>query len=300
MIKQPNYGWKFYRDYFNDVDFKISDKKSQEEIFKPKNKKFERAILIPLVSNGVPFHSFTLKLLYPGLVSGVGYQMGIGMVGEFKIGFYFDHTTGMPVIPGSSIKGVIRSIFPSFQDEKEEAKLKRKSKNDDQKARFIWNLICDLKGIDNASFSKKDEKSRLNENERKIIRQIELEIFEGRKIKIETELKKASKEFQGEEYSGIYKSDIFFDSYIELPVDHGLTKDRIFGTDSVTPHGTNPLKSPVPLLFLKVLSGTTWRFCFNLNNGLHLTAEQKLELFRQLILNLGIGAKTNVGYGQFE
>jgi CRISPR-associated protein Cmr6 len=297
-MNQPNYGWKFYRDYFNDVNFRITDKKKQEDIFKPKNNAFERARLIPLSSNSNSPQGFSLKLLYPGLLSGIGYTMGVGMAGEFKIGFYFDHTTGMPVIPGSSIKGVLRSVFPAWQGEGLNSKLKRSSKNDEQKARFLWNLISNIQDIDATKFSKKDDKTILTENEKKIIRQIELEIFEGRNIK--KELEKPLEAL--EEFLGIYNTDLFFDAFVESAVndDDEPTKDRIFGTDSITPHGDNPLRNPNPLLFLKVLPGTTWRFCFDLKNGLHLKAVQKEELFKQIILTIGIGAKTNVGYGQFD
>jgi len=297
-MNQPNYGWKFYRDYFNDVNFRITDKKEQEKIFKPKNTAFERARLIPLSSNCNSQQGFSLKLLYPGLLSGVGYTMGVGMVGEFKIGFYFDHTTGMPVIPGSSIKGVLRSVFPVWQGEGLNSKLKRSSKNDEQKARFVWNLICNIPDIDTAKFSKKDDKTFLTENEKKIIRQIEMEIFEGRNI--EKELEKPLED--AEEFLGIYNTDVFFDAFVEHAVEgeNEPTKDWIFGTDSITPHGDNPLRNPNPLLFLKVLPGTTWRFCFDLKDGSHLKAVQKEELFKQIILTIGIGAKTNVGYGQFE
>lgn len=297
-MNQPNYGWKFYRDYFNDVNFRITDKKKQEDIFKPKNNAFERARLIPLSSNSNSPQGFSLKLLYPGLLSGIGYTMGVGMVGEFKIGFYFDHTTGMPVIPGSSIKGVLRSVFPTYKGEGLTSKLKRSSKNDEQKAHFVWNLISNIPDIDAAKFIKKDDKTDMSENEKKIIRQIELEIFEGRNI--EKELKKSVE--ASEDFLGIYNTDVFLDAFIESAVsnDNEPTKDRIFGTDSITPHDVSPLKNPNPLLFLKVLPGTTWRFCFDLKDGLHLNAGQKEELFKQIILTFGIGAKTNVGYGQFE
>ncbi len=297
-MNQPNYGWKFYRDYFNDVDFRVTDKKEQERFFKLKNNAFERAKLIPLSSNNSSTQGFSLKLLYPGLLSGVGYTMGIGMVGEFKIGFYFDHTTGMPVIPGSSIKGVLRSVFPVWHGEGLKSKLKRSSKNDEQKARFLWDLISNIRDIDATKFSKKDDKTFLTENEKKIIRQIELEIFEGRNI--EKELEKPLE--PAEEFLGIYNTDVFWDAFVERAVEGNdePTKDRFFGTDSITPHGDSPLRNPNPLLFLKVLPGTTWRFCFDLKDGLHLNAKLKEELFRQIILTIGIGAKTNVGYGQFE
>ncbi len=297
-MNQPNYGWKFYRDYFNDVDFRVTDKKKQEEKFKPKNNAFEKARLIPLSSDSNSPQGFSLKLLYPGLLSGVGYTMGVGMVGEFKIGFYFDHTTGMPVIPGSSIKGILRSIFPAWQGEGLNSKLKRSSKNDEQKARFVWNLISNIPNIDATKFSKKDDKTFLTENEKKIIRQIELEIFEGRNI--EKELEKPLE--PAEDFLGIYNTDVFFDACVEKAVegDDEPTKGLIFGTDSITPHGDNPLRNPNPLLFLKVLPGTTWCFHFDLKDGFHLNVGQKEELFKQIILTIGIGAKTNVGYGQFN
>ena len=42
---------------------------------------------------------------------GVGYQHETGAMGEAKIGFYFDYTTGLPCLSGSSVKGIIRSAF---------------------------------------------------------------------------------------------------------------------------------------------------------------------------------------------
>ncbi len=44
----------------------------------------------------------------------------------------------------------------------------------------------------------------------------------------------------------------------------------------------------------------TYLFQFDLKDSNGVTAEQKSELFKQLILDMGLGAKTNVGYGQFE
>ena len=57
-------------------------------------------------------HSFELTTTYPGLVLGTGYSHETGTEGEFKLGFYFDWTTGLPVIPGSSVKGILRAAGP--------------------------------------------------------------------------------------------------------------------------------------------------------------------------------------------
>lgn len=65
-------------------------------------------------------------------------------------------------------------------------------------------------------------------------------------------------------------------------------------------------------MFIKVLPGITFEFRFKLtdstveiksNNGVRkisLNANQKAQLFQEIILTVGVGAKTNVGYGQFE
>ena len=57
---------------------------------------------------------FELKTTYPGLLVGAGYMHPVSEKNEedFQLGFYFDWTTGVPVIPGSTVKGVLRSVFP--------------------------------------------------------------------------------------------------------------------------------------------------------------------------------------------
>lgn len=68
--------------------------------------------------------SFTMKTLYPGLLVGIGNPHGSGIDSDeendngenksnddIKLGFSFDYVTGMPYIPGSTIKGVLKSAF---------------------------------------------------------------------------------------------------------------------------------------------------------------------------------------------
>jgi len=56
--------------------------------------------------------SFRMKTKYPGLLIGVGYSHGSGRADDdIKCGFSFDYVSGQPYIPGSSVKGVLRSIF---------------------------------------------------------------------------------------------------------------------------------------------------------------------------------------------
>lgn len=80
----------------------------------------------------VPFSGegnyFLLKTTYPGLLIGLGnpHRTGKEAQGndaegaEINLGFTLDFVTGLPVIPGSTVKGVLRSVFklaPEFTAE---------------------------------------------------------------------------------------------------------------------------------------------------------------------------------------
>ncbi|EXZ21937.1 CRISPR-associated ramp, Cmr6 family domain protein, partial [Bacteroides fragilis str. S13 L11] len=97
--------------------------------------------------------------------------------------------------------------------------------------------------------------------------------------------------------------------------------------DYITPHGENPLKDPKPILFLKIRPDVTINFYFKLctthlykekvcsskqieeikkqndfssSDYKMITAHQKRNLFEKILLCIGIGAKTNIGYGQLK
>lgn len=60
------------------------------------------------------FESFRLSTAYPGLLVGTGYAHGTGIESadaDINCGFSFDYVTGQPYIPGSSVKGLLRSGF---------------------------------------------------------------------------------------------------------------------------------------------------------------------------------------------
>ncbi|MGN1168299.1 MAG: type III-B CRISPR module RAMP protein Cmr6 [Lachnospiraceae bacterium] len=63
------------------------------------------------------YSSFTLSTAYPGLLIGTGNPHGISAKTGIKSGFSFDYVSGIPVIPGSSVKGVLRSYFPEEKKE---------------------------------------------------------------------------------------------------------------------------------------------------------------------------------------
>ncbi|HRF41553.1 MAG TPA: type III-B CRISPR module RAMP protein Cmr6, partial [Saprospiraceae bacterium] len=128
------------------------------------------------------------------------------------------------------------------------------------------------------------------EKVKKLAHQLDLSIFCG--FSFEKEEKPARLPMS--------KHDVFFDA---LPVNFN-EKDQLLGRDALTPHGDNPLKNPIPLPFLKVMPGVVFGFYFRLQDSkigsLTITAEHKRRIFGEILCTVGAGAKTNVGYGQFD
>ena len=67
-----------------------------------------------VVSPNDETNRFSLTIQYPGLVTGIGINHEAKIEGEFKLGVHFDWTYGMPVVYGSSVKGVLRAWFKEF------------------------------------------------------------------------------------------------------------------------------------------------------------------------------------------
>ncbi|MCK9234281.1 MAG: type III-B CRISPR module RAMP protein Cmr6 [Acholeplasmataceae bacterium] len=209
---------------------------------------------------------FTLYTTYPGLIAGIGYAHGSKSVGDAAIGFYFDHTTGLPTIPGSSVKGVLRSLFELDSDGKKEFT----GDKSEAAIRFIIDEYEKHSG-DTDSFA--EVKESINAN---LLERLKIEIF-------------GNQDDEGK--------DVFYDAVIDI---ENTTVDKFLDSDFITPHYPNLLKNPTPTQFLKVLPNVGFKFRFNLKNDGVLNISQKTALFRQILLTIGIGAKTNVGYGQFK
>jgi len=131
-----------------------------------------------------------------------------------------------------------------------------------------------------------------------------MEIFEGQVRDNEAENKKYGpswkekvKDTKNRLYSpkSIYDRDIFFDAVITAPDKKG----RILCSDSITPHGDNPLKNPTPITFVKIAPGCKLEFRFKLAGNIE-ERKLKLDLFKEILTTIGVGAKTNVGYGQLS
>ena len=55
---------------------------------------------------------FLMTVCYPGLLVGIGNAHNAGVSSEeIAVGFSFDYVTGQPYVPGSTVKGVLRSHF---------------------------------------------------------------------------------------------------------------------------------------------------------------------------------------------
>lgn len=278
-----NLGYLYYKEYYKDIFEKNKDlkKRGNDVLEKSDIKRLES---INEIKDYEGIRKFYLKTTYPGLLVGSGYNHEIDKENnQFKLGFEFDYTTGLPIINGSSIKGLLRSAFCNDDDSLIE-----------EKRSYIKEVMKDLKIPYNDSDFKK----------------ITEEIFEGKS--------------EGQNIS-MYDRDIFFDAIIDKEETEKLMKEyknkeefRILGEDYITKHGDNEqnIEEPNPIRFLKVMPNVVWCFQFALKDeyfagkekeyaeskkkAYTINAKKRCELFKRIIIDLGLGAKTNAGYGVFK
>jgi CRISPR-associated protein Cmr6 len=109
---------------------------------------------------------------------------------------------------------------------------------------------------------------------------------------------------KGYDNKSIYNRDIFFDAVIKSPFRNDKNQDIFLVDDSITPHTEGPLKNPTPIKMLKIAPGCKMEFRFKLNNhkikDREYTSDFILEIFKKILGTVGVGAKTNVGYGQLK
>lgn len=319
-----NIGWLYYKDYlriyrnpvtlFNDVHNLDEEQRKEyfEQHFERKNEvilsePFEASTStqLQIVSAN---QKLTFKTIYPGLTLGTGYTHETGELGEFKLGFFFDHATGYPCIPGSTVKGCLRGMFP----QKERDGVADKNEKYD----YLASVIRELPNLKEGFILENDLGEEFDQKEssrrKQFIDILEREIFDGEKPERNEDgsfkMKDGKFVFQP---LCVYERDIFFDGYIVSTNHPAINRSAyqnpkpFIGDDYITPHQNrkkpemSPFTNPIPLMFLKILPEVTIQFQFDVKDGL-LTKEQKEELFRRLLLDFGIGAKTNVGYGQFD
>lgn len=214
------------------------------------------------VLRAAEFGVVNMRVQAPGLLIGSGLAHGLpGSEEDVKTGLQFDYTSGLPVIPGSSVKGVIRSAFPTIKEDKEQS-----NEADAEKLNYIKSLIADIPEFSSLVIEDND------------ILELGNQMFNH--------------------------GDIFADA---LLVGYGTrTKqqvpvNQILAEDYITPHTGGPLAQPIPIKIVKVAPGVTFAFCFKFNEtkigAKVVSASMKKVLCAAILQDLGVGAKTNVGYG---
>ena len=118
--QSKNMSYIFNYEYFDELVLMGSSSKSIED----KNSeilRFEFMEKTPVTEwrQLEGFEIIELFTLYPGMLMGLGNIHEIKMEGAIKCGFNFDYTTGTPFIPGSSLKGMLRSYFPKTNSDEE-------------------------------------------------------------------------------------------------------------------------------------------------------------------------------------
>lgn len=197
------------------------------------------------------YHFFILKTHYPGLLSGTGLSHGVKLKSDVKVGFQFDYTTGLPYIPGPSIKGILRCVFPD------------KKATDEYNEPRIAYLQTKLKQIQGAEWTGK------------MICSLGEQLFE--------------------DAANNFERDVFLDALMV----EANSKGCFLGNDYITPH-KSPFLDPVPIQFLKVLPEVQFRISFLLNAQSSLSVEERKKLYMSILLDVGMGAKTHVGYGHMQ
>ena len=270
----------YYRDYYRTVDFsKIF--KNQKDNGKKEKPETPNSELLNMASSGYLTEAkaafeeinrdyinagFNLEVLYPGLVTGIGISHEANIKGEFQLGIHLDYTTGLPVIYGSTVKGVLRSAFKeeNLLDVLSCLLVKPVEKKTGNKLINIGTIKDKLSGKCSMSELAKDIFGGDNDN--------------------------------NNESCSVYERDIFFDAYVS---DLNGCKSML-ASDSITPHGADQLKNPIPIPFVRIASGCKILFRFMLVDSEYLSRDEKEILFKSILLAFGIGAKTNVGYGRLK
>lgn len=241
------------------IDFKLDDKIK----FICKHK-IELESLVKRKNYESDIGIFQAKVKYPGLVIGMSNPLMCSLKQNtnddnqndaFKTGFNFDYVTGLPYIPGSSIKGMLRASINKYKEDVRNW-LNEGRYSYDQQVKFPDDVINQLFGAGNDDQEKTIGKDKKN--------------------------------------TDVSKRDIFLDALIVAGDEDGT----ILKSDYITPH-PSMFKNPIPIRILALKPNVKLQFHFLLFNDeiAGISKENRFELYKGLILELGIGAKTNTGYG---
>lgn len=302
-----NSGLAFNKSVFREL------KPNNKDAYKKATIALHKALLTLLLNNGMvqlldmsevlsgdsrTFKEKELTVAWPGLMTGLGYGHGAKtgakdndhpFATEVKTGFYFDFTTGLPVLPGSTVKGILRSFFPG------------RYKGNKGLRDAILNRIVTILGYTEGLPKGKDwDKNSVKKLEEAIFEGFEMVEENGRRVKRYFSSTEQDIFFDAFPCKGTTEARVFETNEAKPPKDtNGNPLEVFLGEDVLTPH-RHPLRDPVPLKHLKILPGVRMKFQFLLNNKGGLTADEKSILFTFLLRQFGAGARKGTGFGQFE
>lgn len=260
-----NQHYEFWVDYYKELE--TNDQLSKDAV-EWHNKALishrwrQSKTLIPLQKDVLYF-----KVLYPGLLAGLGNahdsQKKEEKVPEIGLGFSFDYVTGLPYIPGNTVKGILRSAFL-------------------QNPGYVSDLLKDISG-----------RPDLSEDQ---IRRLELDMF-GKKHPCDERPACADASRGKDVFLDAYPIRTGRESHLlglENITPHRADDPAYDGL--VAPKILNLLKVIPGVVFqFRFALTETW-----LGETTKVTPEQKKALFQAILTDLGAGAKTNVGFGSLE
>jgi len=190
---------------------------------------------------------------------------GIGQTHPNKVGMVFDHTMGIPYVPASSVKGIVR--FAHMLELIKSDNIKE-YKESDKDGEYI--VESDLKTLIPAIF--------------------------GGDADEEKEGKKKIKKLKGKV--------IFLDAYpAKVPYLHVDITNPHYGDYYNDEKGEIPpadYLAPNPIKFLTVKKGTVFTFRALVSKDSVFLLQPVKTAFENALKDEGVGAKTAVGYGRFE
>lgn len=225
--------------------------------------------------------------------------VGMGGKGVLEVGITLHHVTGLPIIPGSALKGLTRTYaLLDIAGKLGIRALKPKQLQQLQQAK----LASPLEILDAALVTSDEQREDVLTQLTKLLAQ---------KLNTWAPAQRYRAAFGSQEDSG---DCLFYDAVVaRLPA-----SETLFELDVMTPHfkdyyddvnSGNPTfekaphdgQNPNPIGFVTVAAGTTFAFAVGSRTGSDpQVAKWAAKYLKQALVELGVGAKTAAGYGVFE
>lgn len=265
-----NMNYFYYEKYFDGLSLNLSDNKLKVDlpgIDKKNNIITEHRFSADKVwkdefSNVSGYSEIQATTLYPGLLIGTGTPHNLkGVEGAIYNGFSLDPVSGMPFIPGSSLKGMFRGCFPDIENH---------VKYSVQRKEYIKKILAD--------------KCLINFDD---IDALRMNIFENNDV------------FLGA-FPGINGKQKAFplldvDNITPHTPDWYSNYDVLKRYKNPVPVTILKVRPGVQLIFSFILHDMT-----DEDGNVLVSAENKRVLFENLLRDFGIGAKTDVGFGRLN